>query len=165
MWSEQAIRRAPVLVAALFVWAAAGCSDEGARSAAAPDSGLAPEAIELTDAGPEPTPDEGSALPDEARPEPDLFAPEDLPACEPACDGLDCGDDGCGGFCGECEAGEACKLGVCKPPPTCPPEPPFGNAVSDVLPDVALEDCEGTVHHLHGLCEREVSLFILFSGS
>lgn len=35
--------------------------------------------------------------------------------CEPACDGLECGDDGCGGTCGSCVAGEACNAGICAP--------------------------------------------------
>ncbi|MCB9543773.1 MAG: chitobiase/beta-hexosaminidase C-terminal domain-containing protein [Myxococcales bacterium] len=40
------------------------------------------------------------------------------PDCEPACQGRICGSDGCGGTCGECEAGEICSLeGRCDPPP------------------------------------------------
>jgi hypothetical protein len=35
--------------------------------------------------------------------------------CEPGCDGKGCGDDGCGGSCGECGEGEACEDGVCVP--------------------------------------------------
>ncbi len=30
------------------------------------------------------------------------------PACTPVCDGLQCGDDGCGGSCGACDAPETC---------------------------------------------------------
>ena len=38
--------------------------------------------------------------------------------CEPSCDGKVCGDDGCGGTCGECAAGEACSdNGACEPNP------------------------------------------------
>ncbi len=33
--------------------------------------------------------------------------------CIPACQGKDCGDDGCGGVCGECQGGEDCLDGVC----------------------------------------------------
>ncbi|MFW5878736.1 MAG: Kelch repeat-containing protein, partial [Myxococcota bacterium] len=29
--------------------------------------------------------------------------------CEPACDGRECGGDGCGGYCGACEVGEVCN--------------------------------------------------------
>jgi len=38
--------------------------------------------------------------------------------CTPQCDGKDCGDNACGGTCGECFVGEACKSGVCKLEPT-----------------------------------------------
>ena len=34
-------------------------------------------------------------------------------ACVPDCDGLECGDDGCGGSCGECDDGIACVDGLC----------------------------------------------------
>ena len=33
--------------------------------------------------------------------------------CTPSCDGLLCGDDGCGGSCGACEAGNVCHAGSC----------------------------------------------------
>ncbi len=33
--------------------------------------------------------------------------------CAPACDGLECGDDGCGGSCGNCPGGESCSNGLC----------------------------------------------------
>ena len=35
--------------------------------------------------------------------------------CLPACEGLDCGDDGCGGVCGECGVGQVCINGKCPP--------------------------------------------------
>ncbi len=38
--------------------------------------------------------------------------------CAPACDGLECGDDGCGGSCGTCETGE-CVEGKCACTPAC----------------------------------------------
>jgi len=34
-------------------------------------------------------------------------------ACTPACGGRACGDDGCGGSCGSCGAGETCTAGAC----------------------------------------------------
>ena len=34
-------------------------------------------------------------------------------SCEPACGGLVCGPDGCGGSCGECEPGAGCHEGIC----------------------------------------------------
>ena len=37
--------------------------------------------------------------------------------CVPACDGKDCGDDGCGASCGACDAGDVCNAaGECAPP-------------------------------------------------
>ena len=33
--------------------------------------------------------------------------------CEPDCDGLWCGDDGCGGACGTCDPGTVCEMGLC----------------------------------------------------
>jgi len=33
-----------------------------------------------------------------------------------ACDGKDCGNDGCGSSCGSCAAGAACVAGLCPPP-------------------------------------------------
>ena len=34
-------------------------------------------------------------------------------ACQPDCDGKECGDDGCNGVCGTCEVGVDCEGGVC----------------------------------------------------
>jgi hypothetical protein len=36
--------------------------------------------------------------------------------CAPACDGAVCGDDGCGGSCGNCTGGLVCKAGTCTEP-------------------------------------------------
>ena len=47
--------------------------------------------------------------------------------CEPACAGLECGDDGCGGLCGRCPVGETCRDGVCGP--------------QDCVPDCTRRDC------------------------
>ena len=35
------------------------------------------------------------------------------PTCEPGCAGKECGDDGCGGSCGECEPGLSCVAEAC----------------------------------------------------
>ncbi|GEM_PF-4702092 len=43
-----------------------------------------------------------------------------IPAtCTPDCAGMECGDDGCGGTCGTCPAGESCVGGGCEAPPAC----------------------------------------------
>ena len=43
------------------------------------------------------------------------------PTCVPACDGKECGDDGCGGQCGSCIEENVCFEGLCQFPcdPTC----------------------------------------------
>lgn len=37
-----------------------------------------------------------------------------MPLCVPDCDDKDCGDDGCGGICGECADGLECVADTCK---------------------------------------------------
>jgi sulfatase modifying factor 1 len=39
--------------------------------------------------------------------------------CVPRCDGLACGDDGCGGVCGTCEGAATCQAGACVCVPDC----------------------------------------------
>ena len=39
--------------------------------------------------------------------------------CEPACDGKDCGDDGCGGDCGMCTGQDLCVVDLCVCQPAC----------------------------------------------
>ncbi len=42
--------------------------------------------------------------------------------CTPACENMTCGDDGCGGSCGDCKDGEKCEDGQCTTPqckPSC----------------------------------------------
>ena len=39
---------------------------------------------------------------------------------QPACDGLQCGDDGCGNPCGACDPGVPCNQGQCEPPESDP---------------------------------------------
>lgn len=38
---------------------------------------------------------------------------------------------------------------------SCPPEAPFGRAVGQIAPELSLPDCDGTMHSLHALCERD----------
>lgn len=44
-----------------------------------------------------------------------LYLDELADVCVPNCDGLSCGDDGCGRVCGECAEGEICSAGTCEP--------------------------------------------------
>ncbi|NOZ87938.1 MAG: LamG domain-containing protein [Deltaproteobacteria bacterium] len=39
--------------------------------------------------------------------------------CTPDCKGRECGDDGCGGSCGECDIGSTCFMGSCRKGPGC----------------------------------------------
>jgi len=39
--------------------------------------------------------------------------------CVPACEGKECGSDGCGGVCGDCPVSRVCKGGTCKPNDGC----------------------------------------------
>ncbi|MBT9555876.1 MAG: hypothetical protein IV100_07605 [Myxococcales bacterium] len=41
------------------------------------------------------------------------------PPCVPSCDAAECGDDGCGGSCGECDGQDACVSGECVCQPSC----------------------------------------------
>ena len=50
------------------------------------------------------------------------------PSCEPSCDGLECGSDGCGGTCGACGPGAVCADGAC----LCVPETVKGCIGGDV---------------------------------
>lgn len=40
----------------------------------------------------------------------------DYAACVPACGARECGDDGCGGFCGQCPGASQCAAGICVDP-------------------------------------------------
>ena len=64
--------------------------------------------------------------------------------CTPACEGKECGDDGCGGSCGACEDDETCDLGICV---ESPPGPICGDDVCEPPEDFGTcpEDCEEPV--------------------
>ncbi len=46
---------------------------------------------------------------------PEVVDVVDEDICQPHCDDNECGDDGCGGSCGDCEEGTDCILGHCHP--------------------------------------------------
>ena len=58
--------------------------------------------------------------------------------CAPACEGLTCGDDGCGGTCGTCGADETCEAGVCVVD-----EPVVEASPDTVAPDAIVPDTVG----------------------
>jgi hypothetical protein len=53
--------------------------------------------------------------------------------CQPACDGLACGDDGCGGTCGDCATGTLCYQAQCLPEAAVP-----GNTCAAPFPILSL---------------------------
>lgn len=125
------------------------CGDE-APAAPVVDMGTSDAGV---DSG---TPDVGESDPGEA----DTNAED---ACVASCEGLECGDDGCGGSCGECAG--ACVEGLCDDvvPATCPAEGPFGTAVGDIAADVELFDCSGESVRLHELCDHDVTWLFSFA--
>lgn len=62
-------------------------------------------------------------------------ASEELDACVPSCGLRECGADGCGGLCGECETGEACSEGRC--------QPEGADAGVDASRDACMPTCDG----------------------
>jgi hypothetical protein len=62
--------------------------------------------------------------------------------CVPACEGKQCGDDGCGDTCGACGDEETCTLGVCVVPQ---PGPICGDDLCEAPegPEDCPEDCAG----------------------
>jgi hypothetical protein len=79
-----------------------------------------------------------------------------LGACEAQCLGKDCGDDGCGGSCGACDATRTCQAGVC----TCRPldhKECIGNTYywfdSCGIQGVLAEACTGGKLCMAGTCQ------------
>ena len=98
--------------------------------------------------------------------------------CTPQCFRNTCGDDGCGGQCGDCVDGSACAVyqnhsnpssfKLCEADsytlndlsPSCPPDvSDMGTDVGDVVPEVALLECDTDypVNHL-GMCGHTLSI-------
>ena len=50
---------------------------------------------------------------------PGFFLKKTIAVCQPLCDGVDCGDDGCGGSCGTCTGQDSCEGGSCVCQPEC----------------------------------------------
>jgi hypothetical protein len=62
--------------------------------------------------------------------------------CVPACDGFECGADGCGGSCGNCDEGFVCQVGLCEEIPAPVPEG-AGDCSDGIDNDLdGLIDCE-----------------------
>ncbi len=85
-------------------------------SSPSPDAGSQPETTSAPDSGPS---QDVSAAVDAGQ-----DASPDAP-CSPACAGKECGDDGCGGSCGECQFVSnkpICSEGLCIAIPSCTPD-------------------------------------------
>lgn len=74
----------------------------------------------------------------------DLSQPD---VCVPLCDGLDCGDDGCGAQCGECFGNETCVDGKCVCVPQCDDK-----VCGDDLCEGSCGDCEADYSCEDGKC-------------
>jgi len=86
--------------------------------------------------------------------------------CTQPCSLIECGLNACGEWCGDCADGFECSPEnscVALPGP-CPPQPPFGTKLGDVVPDLAFLDCDGNVHTLHDLCPKKVAWIFVFEG-
>ena len=78
-------------------------------------------------------------------------------SCQPACDGRECGTDGCDGSCGECEEGYCTEEGMCKPLACTPGETLcVEGGVATCLEDgsawSAAEPCASTEECVDGQC-------------
>src|SRR5690606_19917118 len=81
----------------------------------------------------------------------DLRAPKS--ACTPSCEGLECGDDGCGGSCGTCEDGLFCRAdGRCRP--GCQPDC-SGKSCGDDGCGGSCGTCEDGLFCVAGQCSSE----------
>ena len=104
-----------LVVALCFV--AYGCGDgeagvvPGVIDVAVEDTGAdttITDAVAVTDVVVDVVDDEPDAAPD-----PGPTNTEEVIDCEPTCDGVECGDDGCGGSCGACPSVAQCSTGQC----------------------------------------------------
>lgn len=78
------------------------------------DTAVPPADTSLTDITPEDTTTTAADSTDDVVPTDDGVSSPD--ACTPNCTNKDCGDDGCGGICGICSAGNECNnLNLCVP--------------------------------------------------
>ena len=68
--------------------------------------------------------------------------------CTPDCEGKECGDDGCGGSCGECPEAYECVAGTCEEEGGCVP-----NCMVDEGGDKYLSEC-GTPDGCGGMCDE-----------
>ncbi len=150
---------------ALFLLLAVGC--EGSLA-------IESSSTERPGGGPSVTVDAGggqggggvSILPDSDA-GPDRDAGPGAPGCTPSCDGRSCGDDGCGGSCGQCAGGQSCSAGQCvgAPPtsPLCPPTGAVGRQPGDVAPDLSFPLAGGGTMSIRDTCANRTTLVYYFA--
>ncbi len=86
--------------------------DVGLEDGGLPLVDIGGDAIAETAQQPEVTVPDGLEEPADAVADGGLGAP-DLAICQPACQGKECGGDGCGGVCGTCGGATVCSNGTC----------------------------------------------------
>lgn len=119
-----------IIVTTLVMVGLAGGACEPGGGATAPRT--TPDMDSLSDPGSTPATEgeepltEEDAIPTEVSPVEGTDPPSvpdpvpDVEACAPACESVQCGDDGCGGSCGECaDAQHICEGGACECVPDC----------------------------------------------
>ena len=162
----RSMRRTTPWIGAMLLLALGACGNDPGPD----DDGNALETDTVTDTGSQDTtpaddatPAEDTFLADDTAGPADTFVPEDT-TCTPNCAGLACGDDGCGGTCGTCAAGESCEAGSCAAATACPPPGPYGTGIGDTVADLTLTDCDGNEYSLHELCAKKASYIYLYAG-
>jgi hypothetical protein len=143
-----------------------GCASPGSQGASAPATDAAQGGQEAGSSADTPPPKgapDASVAPELA---PETETTPDI-VCVPKCELRECGDDGCGGGCGDCPTGLACTTeGQCEvPPPTCPAPGPHGTKAGEVFPQVTFLDCAGNPVAVHDvMCDKEVSHLFILAG-
>jgi len=89
------------------------------------------------------------------QPEVDVVIPPD--GCSPDCIGKQCGDDGCGGTCGECGDKETCEAGECLfdlcPAKPCPEGSVCNETTGECVGCLSDDDCLPNNHCVDGNCQ------------
>ena len=81
--------------------------------------------------------------------------------CVPNCDNLVCGDDGCGGSCGDCPPDLVCDgEGQCGDPPSCDPLG-TGTTVGATVADMTWTIQDGSTFNMHSLCQTSTAIVVV----
>lgn len=94
-------------------------------------------------------------------------------SCSPSCFGKQCGDDGCGGTCGNCAAGQSCnEQNACVSATDPGPGPVSSNCVANgtgvnvgqKVKDIVWNDSNGQPLSLHSFCGTAPATFLIESA-